>query len=200
MSEEERAGGERLPDSGDTPAARFREEYAKWRGGDEATEDALCSIGDSPERTEFIAGLRKFADLLSDRQDIPIPEYGQEIMVFATGGDEEQRAQVDSVSRLLAVPVTDNTAEDGHYKAALRFGQITYEFIAIPVAEMKQHEVASSIRLAIKGCLGDNAQPRLAANDVPHMSRTEPIQPPSARGPRTPGQHQPGSSDPRRTR
>ena len=200
MSEEERASAEGLPDSGVAATARFQEECTKWRGRDEATEEALYFSGDSPERTEFIAGIREFADLLSDRHDIPIPEYGQDIMVFATGGDEEQRAQVDCVSRLLAVPVTDNTPEDGHYQAVVRFGQITYKFVAIPVAEMKQYEFASSIRLAIKGHLGDNAQPRLAASDVPRRSRTGLSHPSSARGPHPPGKGQQGNSHPRRTR
>ena len=128
-------------------------------------------MGNSATRTEFVADLRSFADLLTANPEIPIPKSRIKMLVFASGTDEEKYAQVDYASTILTVPVTDDTAREGHYLATRDFGPFRYEFVAIPSAQREQARAIDnyidSVVWVISSAEGDNTPSRLAAGDVP---------------------------------
>jgi hypothetical protein len=151
-------------------------EEAGWGSLRPAKETLKYSAGNSPTRTEFVAGLRSLADRLAGNPEIPIPRNSIKMLVFASGTDEEKYAQVDYASKILTAPVTDETAKEGHYLVTRDFGPVRYEFIAIPSAHRKRARTidncVESIVRAISGTEGDNTPPRLAASDVPRAKHS----------------------------
>lgn len=89
--------------------------------------------GDSPQRTELVAGLRELADFLETRLDVPVDRYPDDVRVrvFAHGNREQMRAQVEYAARLMGAEIVDETGDGGHYKARREFGQISYEMVGV---------------------------------------------------------------------
>lgn len=121
---------------------------AAWEGLRTAPEDPGLgyAVGDSAQRTRFVNGLRELADFLQSRPEIPVPEAGDTITVFADGTIAEKFAQVDYAGRLLEVPVADDTARGGHLYAERHFGPVTYGFMATGVGAA--FTVGQDVRLA----------------------------------------------------
>jgi hypothetical protein len=104
-------------------------------------------VGESATRDEVIEQLRNLADFLEERPEIPAPPSGTPMYfsVFATGTDQEKYAQVDYLSTLLGVPVTDDLADGGHYTARVSFGDITYQFVAISKQPVERAPVSFAV-------------------------------------------------------
>jgi hypothetical protein len=105
----------------------------------------LCIPGPA-ERDAFIKGLRALARYLAAHPDIPVPAYDININLPADSDQDGGFAQVDQIAELLGVPVTDDTARDGHYQATKTFGPVQYTVVSIPVARMERHYAHMSYR------------------------------------------------------
>jgi hypothetical protein len=96
-------------------------------------------------RAGVIAGLRALADFLETHPDLPVPSM-PELTVFPRGeSDAEERAAVDAIAVTLGVPATGTT----HYRAARRFGEVTYEAITVAREEMARHNALMSYRYVV---------------------------------------------------
>jgi len=102
--------------------------------------------GDLLTRTKVITGLRQLADYLEDHPGVPVCRFGWDLPVYpgSRDGEAAERAQVDKIAALLDVPVTDRTADGGHYKAVRAFGLITYEAIHVSERRMAAHRALMS--------------------------------------------------------
>ncbi len=100
-------------------------------------------------RWAFIAGLRDLADYLAAHPAVPVPEHGTEIIVHAASTDDGGCAQVDRFARQLGVPVENELAYCGHYRAARSFGPVGYRMTAISDHAMARHHAHHSYR----GCV-----------------------------------------------
>jgi hypothetical protein len=105
-------------------------------------------IGTDP-RWAFITGLRDLADYLAAHPAVPIPEHGADIIVHAPSTDDGGCAQVDRIARQLGVPVENELAYSGHYRAARSFGPVGYRIVAISDAAMARHYAYSSYSGAV---------------------------------------------------
>ncbi|GGL19190.1 hypothetical protein Sme01_36310 [Sphaerisporangium melleum] len=83
----------------------------------------------TPDRLAYINGLRDLADFLDTNPDIPTPEGTLTAYYFPRGTDEEIRARVDHVARLLSA-VADEPAQ-GHYSAGINFGMAEYKAVGL---------------------------------------------------------------------
>jgi hypothetical protein len=103
-------------------------------------------IPDPHQRDEFVKGLRALARYLTAHPDIPVPDYGSDILLHADSDQDGGFAQVDRVASLLRAPVTDDTASDGHYRATRSFGPVSYTVVSIPEARMARVDAYMSYR------------------------------------------------------
>jgi len=95
-----------------------------------------------PERAQFITALRDLARYLTEHPDVPDPDHGDEIHVFAPDGtDAEERASVDQAAKALGVPIAER---NGHYKASRAFGPLTYTVVTISTAARADHKARMS--------------------------------------------------------
>lgn len=103
--------------------------------------------GDLLYRSKVIAGLRQLADYLHDHPAVPVAPFGWDVLAHAKADSEQaERAEVDRIAAILGVPVTDDTAEGGHYRAIRSFGLITYEAVHIPKRCMEVYDALMSYR------------------------------------------------------
>ena len=86
---------------------------------------------DPGARQAFITGLRDLADYLARHPAVAVPAHGTEILLHAASTDDGGCAQVDRFARQLGVPVENELAYAGHYRAARSFGPVGYRMIAI---------------------------------------------------------------------
>jgi hypothetical protein len=94
----------------------------------------------SPEaRQAFTRSLRELADYIDQHRAIPVPAYGETILLHADAAEDGGRAQVDYLARLLDAKVCDETATGGHYSAIRAFGVISYQITSIPELAMATH-------------------------------------------------------------
>lgn len=101
-------------------------------------------------RAEITGGLRQLADYLDAHPEIPVSDYGWELLGHPDRStDAAERAAVDQVAAHLRVPVRDNTARGGHYIAEKTFGRITYQYIHIPARCRAIHQAWSSYADAV---------------------------------------------------
>lgn len=100
-----------------------------------------------PKRAEFTTGLRALADFLDTHPDLPLPR-GTEVSPFLNGTDEEDRAEVDRIARILGEQ--PRTTLGGHYRVTRRFvGGVAYDATAIPEQQMQDWEALTSYRGAV---------------------------------------------------
>ena len=104
----------------------------------------MSFTSDPSTRQAFITGLRDLAGYLASRPYLVVPAYGTEILLSATGADERGCAQVDRFARQLGVPVENELAYSGHYRAARSFGPVGYRMAAISEATMARHHAHHS--------------------------------------------------------
>lgn len=96
-------------------------------------------------RNETIQGLCALADFLQDNADVPVREHGGEYMLFVRDrSDDEARAEVDRIARLLGVAVQDDTGRGGHYTATRSFGRVAYHVVHIPDRARREHAARMS--------------------------------------------------------
>ena len=95
-------------------------------------------------RQAFITGLRDLADYLASHPAVAIPAHGTEILLSAASADDGGCAQVDHFARQLGVPVQNDLACDGHYRAARSFGPVGYRMTAISDHAMARHRADRS--------------------------------------------------------
>ena len=95
-------------------------------------------------RQVFITGLRDLADYLDRHPAVAIPAHGTEILLSAASADDCGCAQVDRFARQLGVPVENDLAFDGHYRAARSFGPVGYRMTAISDHAMARYHAADS--------------------------------------------------------
>lgn len=119
---------------------------SKWDDLRPADFDAGYLVGDGAARAAYVNGLRDLADFLESRPEIPVPDTGETISLFAAGTAREQRAQVDYAGELLHGLVTDETARGGDLYAERRFGPVTYEMIAVGAGA--EFRTGQDVRLA----------------------------------------------------
>lgn len=87
-------------------------------------------------RAAFINALPELAAFLAAHPDVPVPSH-QIIVEFIHGEtDTDQRAQVDAAAKAMGVTAGGDT----HYQAALKFGPVTYEVLAIAKQELADHD------------------------------------------------------------
>jgi hypothetical protein len=101
---------------------------------------------DDTRRDDLITGLYALAGYLTAHPDMPVPdEYTRiAITIHATGTDADKRAEVDRIAQLLGVPVTDETADHGHYYAERAFGPIAYGAIGILSDAIRRYNAGQS--------------------------------------------------------
>ena len=104
---------------------------------------------DPETRKAFITGLRGLADYLARHPAVAIPPHGTEILLSASSTDDGGCAQVDRFARQLGVPVENELAYSGHYRAARSFGPVGYRMTAISDATMARHYAYSSYSGAV---------------------------------------------------
>ena len=95
-------------------------------------------------RQAFVTGLRDLADYLASHPAVAIPAHGTEILLSAASADDGGCAQVDYFARQLGVPVENDLAFDGHYRAARSFGPVGYRMTAITGHAMARHHADRS--------------------------------------------------------
>ena len=105
-------------------------------------------------RAAYISGLRQLADYLQANPVLPVPPYTASITVHADSTENGGRAQVKAVAAILGVPVEDETAEVGHYRAERDFGPVTYCAISISDARMALYKALDSY----SGCVTPDAE------------------------------------------
>jgi hypothetical protein len=99
----------------------------------------------TPEaRQAFITGLRDLADYLATHPAVAIPEHGADILLSADSADDGGCAQVDRFARQLGVPVENELAYSGHYRAVRCFGPVGYRMAAISDHAMARHHAHDS--------------------------------------------------------
>src|SRR5436190_2725938 len=95
-------------------------------------------------RQAFITGLRDLADYLASHPAVAIPAHGTEILLSAASADDGGCAQADYFARQLGVPVCNELACGGHYRAARSFGPVGYRMTAISEAAMARYHAHDS--------------------------------------------------------
>jgi hypothetical protein len=86
---------------------------------------------DTDRRTAVISGLRDLADFLDTNPDVPAPGGPISISYYPLGADEEIRAQVDHVARLLGSDVDAHELTLGHYSTGITFGIAEYRAVGL---------------------------------------------------------------------
>jgi hypothetical protein len=104
----------------------------------------MSSIDYTPARQAFITGLRDLADYLDAHPAVAIPAHGTEILLSAASADDGGCAQVDHFARQLGVPVENELAYSGHYRAARSFGPVGYRMTAISDHAMARYHAADT--------------------------------------------------------
>src|SRR5690348_5947317 len=107
------------------------------------------STTDLSTRQAFITGLRDLADYLARHPAVAIPEHGTDIQLCAASADDGGCAQVDRFARQLGVPVENELAYSGHYRAARSFGPVGYRMTAISDHTMARHYAYTSYSGAV---------------------------------------------------
>jgi len=96
-------------------------------------------------RAQVITGLRQLADYLDSHSDVPVSEFGWDLLICAREEtDAAGMAEVDRIAAVLGVQVSDCTADGGHYMAIKTFGRITYEAVYIPTRRRAAHRALMS--------------------------------------------------------
>ena len=104
----------------------------------------MSTTTDLSTRQAFITGLRDQADYLDQHPAVAIPEHGTDILLSAASADDGGCAQVDRFARQLGVPVENELAYSGHYRAVRCFGPVGYRMAAISEAAMARHHAHHS--------------------------------------------------------
>ena len=104
---------------------------------------------DPGTRQALITGLRELADYLDQHPAVPVPEYGTEISLSASGTDNGGCTQVAQFARQLGVPVPNSITYSGHYDAARQFGPVGYRMIAISDDAMALYKACVSYSGAV---------------------------------------------------
>ena len=126
------------------PAAGLTCEQARrWAAVLPQDNDRIL-VGESPERTAMVAGLRALASYLAANPAVPVPPYGVDVLVHAEGTDSEQFSQVDLVAELMSERPVDQRAATGHHHTERSFGPVTYRFTGISERRMAQHHAWAS--------------------------------------------------------
>jgi hypothetical protein len=98
----------------------------------------LCN--DPAAREAFIAGLRALADLLAANPAVPVPQYGESILLTTHGDDAENRAAVEDFAAVTGASVVDDRWDsEGIYSASCAFGPVEYRAIAHSAACMAEY-------------------------------------------------------------
>ncbi|MFC4535292.1 hypothetical protein [Sphaerisporangium dianthi] len=85
----------------------------------------------TPDRLAYINGLRDLADFLDTNPDIPTPEGMVTAYCFPHGTDEDIRAQVDQVARLLGSDIDPYEHVLDHYSTRITFGVAEYKAVGL---------------------------------------------------------------------
>ncbi|WP_424536688.1 hypothetical protein ACOZ38_45065 [Sphaerisporangium viridialbum] len=85
----------------------------------------------TPDRLAVINGLRDLADFLDTNPDVPAPWGPISIYFYPLGTDEEIRAQVDHVARLLGSDVDADELAVDHYSTGITFGIAEYKAVGL---------------------------------------------------------------------
>lgn len=101
---------------------------------------------DTAARAEFITGLRELADYLARNPEVPVPPYGNCLLVNVNSTEEGGAFQVREAARALGTPVRDETATGGHYYTQKPFGPLEYRVVSIPDSCMARHLALSTYR------------------------------------------------------
>jgi hypothetical protein len=102
------------------------------------------------DRDALIAGLIALAGLLKAEPELPLPFPVIAHAFPAKGPDDEMRAEVDRVAALLGTEIDPDLTPYGHYKTAIEFGPVRYEFTAILAAARARHAAVDSYRDSIQ--------------------------------------------------
>jgi hypothetical protein len=101
----------------------------------------------SRSRARLIVDLRRFADFLESRADLPAPAY-LDVLVFPTAGtDSAMRAEIDRIATVLG---TDTEEDGGHYATGTAVGLISYRVVAILADSRAQHAALMSYQGAVQ--------------------------------------------------
>ncbi|GAA4232564.1 hypothetical protein GCM10022254_32760 [Actinomadura meridiana] len=101
------------------------------------------AYADMNQRPRLIAGLRALAAYLEVHPEIPAPTTA-ELMVFTRGSDHAKRVEIDRIAALIGSKTFGNDSSSSHYRAARDFGPVTYSAVAIPNADLANHNALMS--------------------------------------------------------
>lgn len=149
-------------------------EARQWASVLPDTGRAYFLVGNSAERSQFIAGLRALAAFLEARPGVPVPRSGCTINVFADGTDEQKFAQVDLASQTLRTRVADDRNNGGHYQAERSFGPVAYGVVAVSDERRARHKAGMSYYDAVA------ADPPAGQTAVPLAAAAFPGHPPNS--------------------
>jgi hypothetical protein len=99
---------------------------------------------DPGQRPAYITGLRDLAGFLTQHPEIPVPEYGTEILLHAAATDDGGCTQVDTFARQTGGLLDDDLIGSGHYAATASFGPVGYRLVAISHAAIARHHASHS--------------------------------------------------------
>lgn len=124
-----------MPDTSNRQTPGAGRHLADARGG--------AKDGADSARAELVAGLRRLADLLAERHDLPV-DAGIRASTYPVGTDDEQYAEVDRIARALSVDATWNDART-HYRVMYHLGgQVYYQALHITEEAMARHRASTS--------------------------------------------------------
>lgn len=93
---------------------------------------------------EVIQGMAALSAFIAAHPDLPLEQYGVPFQFSVrTGTDEEERAEVDRIARILGVTADYTSATRTHYQARRDFGGgIAYTVSAITAEYMKRFDAS----------------------------------------------------------
>lgn len=97
---------------------------------------AIMTSDGQDAREAFVAGLRELADFLAADPAVPVPKYGETILLTTHGDDDENRRAVDEFAAAVGAAAPDGWDEYGSYAASRAFGPVTYKAVAHSAASM----------------------------------------------------------------
>lgn len=103
--------------------------------------------GDGGHRAAIIQGLIDLAAFLAAHPDVPVHDDLEVLYHVFGGSDEEKRARADCIAAAMGTPA--ERQKNGSYRAVRAFGPVSYCALAIPAAQMAEHNALWSYQ----GCV-----------------------------------------------
>ncbi|MGW2155011.1 hypothetical protein [Nonomuraea sp. NPDC001699] len=100
-------------------------------------------------RARLIEGLHALASYLEARPELPVPHASKVAVSVLFGTDEEKKAEIQRIARLIGSDLYLSDPDQGHYSAATCFGPVEYSVTAITDAGIARWDAWWSYRNSI---------------------------------------------------